>query len=153
MPERRRPHDLLGWFLRGFRAEMPEVINAHKTDRTGLAIAGGFLAYLEDDTVEEARLTDEGTPHIEESYRYPMRTALRALAGDSPEYRYMAHLLYVTACRDGDWDAACESKGIPQPMRRHYIGLALAKLHERYAVLPPAQVLPFRRNSIRVGKT
>lgn len=145
-----RPHDLLRWFLEGFRAEVPRHLNGHRVQPYGLGLAEGFVAYMEEDAVEEARLTDDGQARVEEAYRFPMRTALRALAGkgtrDEP-YPFMAHLLYMTACMDGDWDAACAGLGIIEPIRRHYVLLALGRLYERYHADPPAHVLPYRSNS------
>lgn len=148
----RRPQDLLGWYLEAFRAEVPERITGHRVSPNGLGLAEGFLAYIEDDATEDARLTDEGTTHVEQAYRFPMRTALRALAGrgtrDEP-YPFMARVLYTTACMDGDWDRACASMGIIEPIRRHYVLFALERLYERYHAEPPARVLPRDRRVLR----
>jgi hypothetical protein len=51
----------------------------------------------------------------------------------------MARTLYRTAVMDGDWDAACASMGIVEPVRRVYIEEALYRLWRRFRIEPPAR--------------
>jgi hypothetical protein len=172
-----KPKDLLGWFLVGFRAEIPEQIHASgvfvgpparageglasldpKTRAvlsTARELAGGsligtprtadpFRAYLEGeaDQVESARLTEAGVIVEEWAYRFPMRAALAALAGrgrDTDPYPFMARMLFRTASMDGDWNAACRSLGIIEPVRWPYVVAALERLWNRYEDEPPAR--------------
>jgi hypothetical protein len=69
-----------------------------------------------------------------------MRAALARLAGrgaDHEPYPFMARCLYRTALRDGDWDGACASLGIIEPVRRPYLEAALHRLYERFHEEPP----------------
>jgi hypothetical protein len=49
----------------------------------------------------------------------------------------MARVLFRTALRDGDWDGACASLGIIEPVRRIYIETALHRLYDRFYEEPP----------------
>ena len=156
------PRDLLGWFLRGFREEMPDRIHqqdvwrdrAKRGDPEGYSPCGGsllgaprdaepFRSLIEDDpwTLEVAEY--EGHKDTRSHYARPMRAALASLAGrgqpDHP-YPFMARVLYRTALRDGDWDSACASLGIIEPVRRFYIEAALARLWARYSPEPQARI-------------
>lgn len=160
-----KPRDLLGWFLAGFRAEVPEQIHQsgvwadarRRGDVEGYVAGGGsligspatfdpFRAYLEGEPLHEtelARLTEGGTTVADPAYRFPMRAALARLAGRGPAtdpYPFMARALFRTACMDGDWDAACRSLGIIEPVRRPYVLAALERLWERYDDEPPARL-------------
>ena len=149
--EYRKPNDLLGWFLEGFRAEVPERLNTHRISPYGLGLSEEFRAYMEDDTTEDARLTDDNGTHAEQAYRFPMRTALRALAGKGSveePFPFMARVLYLTACMGGDWNAVCADLDIPRPVRRPYVHIALERLYERYCADPPARLLRGGRMSI-----
>jgi hypothetical protein len=158
-----KPKDMLGWFVIGFRAELPEQLHASGVwrdyvhddeDRIGEGgsllgtprTADAFRAYLEGDPLlelEMARLTEAGVTVAEEAYRFPMRAALARLAGrghrDDP-FPFMGRCLFRTACMDGDWDVACRSMGInPRPVRWPYMVAALDRLWDRYAEEPPAR--------------
>lgn len=158
-----KPKDLLGWFLVGFRAEIPERLHAsgvwrdyvrQDEDRRGEGgsllgtprTADAFRAYLEDDpedATEMARLTDAGVTVVDAAYRMPMRAAMQRLAGRgkaTDPYPFMARALFRTASMDGDWDAACQSMGIVQPVRWPYILCALERLWDRYLDEPPARL-------------
>jgi hypothetical protein len=158
-----KPRDLLGWFIVGFRAELPEQLHASGVWRDYVGddedrIGGGgsllgtprtadaFRAYLEGDPLlelEMARLTEAGVTVAEEAYRFPMRAALARLSGRGrPEdpFPFMARTLFRTACMDGDWDAACRSMGVnPQPVRWVFVVTALDRLYDRYLDEPPAR--------------
>src|SRR5262245_14990374 len=118
----------MGWFLDGFRAEMPERMTNHRLTPYGYSLSEEFRRYIEEDAIEDARLTCEGMVRVDEAYRFPMRTALRALAGrgtiDQP-YPFMAVVLYRVGCMGGDIDAACNGLGIVRPVRRPYVMVAL----------------------------
>jgi hypothetical protein len=157
----RPPRDLLAWFLAGFREEMPERLHGHgvwhdehhRGDPAAYQPVGGsalgaprpseaFRQLLEDDAfileVAEYEGHKDRTPH----YRYPMRAALARLAGrgpDSDRYPFMARALYRTVLRDGDWDGACQSMGIIEPVRWPYIEAALYRLWSRYETEPQAR--------------
>jgi len=69
---------------------------------------------------------------------------LATLAGrgkDTDDYPFMARTLYRTALRDGDWDGACASMGICEPVRRVYIEEALRRLWSKYSIEPPARTV------------
>lgn len=86
----------------------------------------------------------EGHKDHVKHYVYPMRAALAELAGrgrDTDEFPFMARALYRTALRDGDWDAACASMGIIEPVRRTYINAALVRLWVRYLIEPSARTI------------
>jgi hypothetical protein len=53
----------------------------------------------------------------------------------------MARVLFRTALRDGDYDGACASMGICEPVRRIYINEALRRLWTKYEIGPPARTL------------
>lgn len=160
-----KPRDLLGWFLAGFRAEIPERIHRsgvwadarHRGDAKAYAPVGGsqigtpasadpFRAYLESDPLDEtelARLTEAGITIAEQAYRFPMRAALASLAGrgaDTDPYPFMARALFRTATMDGDWNVALRSLGIIEPVRWPYLVAALERLWDRYDDQPPARL-------------
>jgi hypothetical protein len=151
-----RPHDLLRWFMDGYRAEMPERMTSRgvwsangEGSRLGSPpLSGDLRALTEDDprdAVEHARLTDDETTKEEEAYRFPMRTALKELAGKAPTgsaYWFMGEVLRLTARLDGNWDKACEVYGIIEPVRRAYITACLERLYDRYQAEPSPRVLP-----------
>ena len=160
----RPPRDLLGWFVRSFREEMPERMHqrdvwrdrSKRGDVPGYEPVGGsvlgtprdaepFRQFIEDDArileVAEYDGSKDVTPH----YIRPMRAALARLAGrgsDSSPYPFMARVLYRTALRDGDWDSACASMGITEPVRRFYVEAALTKLWARYSEAPQYEGSP-----------
>jgi hypothetical protein len=155
---------LLRWFLEGFRAEMPEDIHsggvwrdAPHHDAEGYQPVGGsligtpraaepFRQLIEDGPYGTERAEYEG--HLDQGTHYarPMRAALARLGGRGPKsdvYPFMAIALYRTALRDGDWDSACASLGIIEPVRRPYIEAALHRLYARYDIEPrPATYRP-----------
>jgi hypothetical protein len=158
-----KPRDLLGWYLRGFRAEIPERIHAaglwhdakRRSDAKEYQSVGGsllgtpansdpFRAYLESDPVWEtelARLTEAGVTVSDQAYRFPMRAALSRLAGhgrNEDPFPFMARMLFRTACMDGNWNAACRTLGIVEPVRWFYVTGALERLWDRYSDEPPA---------------
>ena len=161
-----RPKDLIGWFMAGFRAEMPgqgsQTDKLHprgvwrdakrRGDSEDYDPVGGshlgsprmsepFRAFLEDDAFGTEAAEYEGHKDIHNHYRTPMRAALARLAGrghPTEPYPFMARVLYRTALNDGDWDAACRTLGIIEPVRKPYIEAALHRLYERYHEEPPA---------------
>ncbi|HEV8545013.1 MAG TPA: hypothetical protein VGQ64_01860 [Candidatus Limnocylindrales bacterium] len=171
-----KPRDLLGWFLRGFRAELPEQIHAsgvwadakRRGDVGDYAPVGGsligtprsadpFRAYLEGDPLEEtelARLTEAGVVIADTAYRFPMRAALAALAGrgaDHDPYPFMARMLFRTASMNGDWNAAGRSMGIIEPVRWPYLVAALERLYDRYLDEPPARFYANRTEALALS--
>jgi len=103
-------------------------------------VADPFRAFIEDDPYGTEAAEYEGHKDIHNHYRTPMRAALARLAGRGhphEPYPFMARALYRTALRDGDWDGACASLGIIEPVRRPYIEAALHRLFERYHEEPP----------------
>jgi hypothetical protein len=99
-----------------------------------------FRAFLEDDAFGTEAAEYEGHKDIHNHYRTPMRAALARLAGrghPTEPYPFMARALYRTALNDGDWDYACASLGIIEPVRKPYIEAALHRLFERYHEEPP----------------
>jgi len=159
-----RPRDLLAWFLTGFREEVPgqggpyDKLHSrgvwrdarHRGDPEGYQPVGGshlgsprmaedFRAYVEDDPFRVEVAEYEGHKSIDTHYRTPMRAALARLSGrgkatdDSP---FMARILHRIALRDGDWNEACASMGIIEPVRRPYLEAALHKLWDRYREAP-----------------
>jgi hypothetical protein len=154
-----RPRDLLGWYMTAFREEMPDRLHnrgvwcdaKRRGDAEGYAPVGGsalgsprvadpFRAFLEDDAFGTEAAEYEGHKDIHNHYRTPMRAALARLAGrghPTEPYPFMARCLYRTALRDGDWDGACASLGIIEPVRKPYIEAALHRLFERYHEEPP----------------
>jgi hypothetical protein len=158
------PRDLLAWFLEGFRAELPERVHQQDVWRdrrtagdpdayhpVGGSLLGSpriaepFRQFIEDSpfAVEVAEYEGQAdrTPH----FRTPMRAAMARVAGRGPDdarYPFMARALYRTALRDGDWDGACASLGIIEPVRWPYIQAALRHLWDRYSEIPP--VVAFR---------
>jgi hypothetical protein len=161
-----KPKDLLGWFVAGFRAEIPEQLHTagvwrdekRRSDPKDYAPTGGsligtprvadpFRAYLEADPLDEtelARLTTDGITIADQAYRFPIRAALASLAGHGPDtapYPFMARALFRTACMDGDWNAACRSLDMIEPIRWFYISCALERLWDRYRDEPPVRTL------------
>lgn len=154
-----RPKDLLAWYLTGFREELPDRLHTRgvwrdakrRGDIDGYQPVGGshlgsprmtdpFRAFIEDDPFGTEVAEYEGHKDLRTHYRTPMRAALARLAGrgdDLQPYVFMARCLYRTALRDGDWDGACASLGIIEPVRRPYIEAALHRLYERYHEEPP----------------
>ncbi len=157
------PRDLLGWFMEGFRAELPDHQHTagvwrdrkRRGDLDGYQPVGGsllgsprdatpFQMFIEDGpfTTETAEL--EGHKDPVAHYVYPMRAAMATLAGRgraTDDYPFLVRTLYRTALRDGDWDTACASLGIIEPVRRVYIQVALERLWARFSIEPPARSL------------
>lgn len=156
-----RPRDLLGWFMSGIREELPDRIHSAGVwrDRVNAGEAGHGIAPVGGSLLGSPRVADpfrsfiEGSPFTTEPseyeghrsignhYRTPMRAALARLAGrgrDSDSAPFMARTLYRTAIRDGDWDSACASMGIIEPVRRPYIDAALNRLYTLYREAPDA---------------
>lgn len=160
------PRDLLGWFLAGFREEMPDRIHQQDVWRdrrkpgdpdayqpVGGSVLGapreneGFRQLIEDGPYVTEFAEYEGHADQRPHYARPMRAAIARLAGrgsDQEPYPFMARALYRTALRDGDWDGACASLGIIEPVRRIYIDAALYRLWTRYAEEPPTRIAPRR---------
>jgi hypothetical protein len=154
-----RPKDLLAWFVAGFREELPDRLHTRgvwrdarrRGDKDGYSPVGGsqlgsprmadpFRAFVEDDPFSTEAAEYEGHKDIRAHYRTPMRAALARLAGRGPDtdpYPFMARALDRTALRDGDWDSACASLGILEPVRKVYIEAALHRLYDRYREEPP----------------
>lgn len=155
-----RPKDLLAWYLTAIREEMPDRLHTRgvwrdakrRGDADGYDPVGGsalgsprvadpFRAYIEDDAFGTEVAEYEGHKDIRSHYRTPMRAALARLAGrghPTEPYPFMARVLYRTALNDGDWDYACRTFGIIEPVRRPYIDAALHRLYERYHEEPPS---------------
>jgi len=153
------PRDLLAWFVAGFREEVPDRLHSRgvwrdakrRGDKSGYDPVGGshlgsprqadpFRAFIEDDPFGTEAAEYEGHKDTRNHYRTPMRAALARLAGrgkDTDAAPFMARALYRTALRDGDWDGACASLGIIEPVRRPYIEAALWRLYERFHEEPP----------------
>jgi hypothetical protein len=155
---------LLAWFLAAFREEVPDRLHQpdvwrdrpKRGDLPGYRPVGGsllgsprdaepFRVFIEDGPFALEHAEYEGqedrTPH----YARPMRAALARLAGrgrDDEPFPFMARALYRTALRDGDWDGACASLGIIEPVRRLYIEAALHRLWSRYETEPTPR--PYR---------
>jgi hypothetical protein len=154
-----RPVDLLAWFVAGFREEVPDRLHTRGVWRDAKRrgdseyydpvggsqlgsprMADPFRAFVEDDPFGTEPAEYEGSKSVATHYRTPMRAALARLAGRGPDtdpYPFMARALYRTAQRDGDWDGACASLGILEPVRRVYIEAALHRLYDRYREEPP----------------
>lgn len=171
----KQPHNLLGWFLEAFREEMPDATEGHdvfvgQPDKPGretlwardtkvAELSGGsllgsprqvdaFRRFIEDGPFQKERAEYEGHADPVLHYKFPLRAALAELAGrgrDTDPYPFMARTLYRTALRDGDWDGACASMGICEPVRWVYIQVALERLWNRYRIEPPAR--PIRETS------
>ncbi len=126
-----KPKDLLGWFLRGFRAEVPERIHAaglwhdvrQRTDDEkyepvggsliGTPAANGRFRSLTEGSPERetelARLTESGVTVADTAYSMPIRAALDRLAGrgrDSEPFPMMAAALRRVAYFNGEWETA-----------------------------------------------
>lgn len=165
------PKNLLAWFLEAFRAEMPDRLNGHGTfvgrpdspghetlwakkskpsELVGGSLLGspndvsGFRRFIEDSPFSTEVAEYEGSKDRNGHYAFPLRAALARLAGRGREtdvYPFMARALYRTALRDGDYDGACASLGITEPVRQVYIEEALRRLWSKYAVEPPTRTL------------
>jgi hypothetical protein len=157
------PRDLLGWFMANFRDEMPDRLHQHdvwrdrakRGDPEGYEPVGGsalgsprdaepFRSFIEDDPYAVEFSEYEGHKDTRPHYARPMRAALARLAGrgrDDDLYPFMARCLYRTALRDGDWQGACASLGIIEPVRRPYIDAALHRLWSRYTEEPPTRIV------------
>lgn len=156
------PKDLLGWFLRAYREEMPDRIHGAGVWRdqvnggerqNGINPVGGSLIGTPQADAH-FRLLTEASPFTTEiaeyeghkdrgaHYTFPLRAALARLAGREPvtgRYGFMAAALLATARLDGDWDRALVFLGVhPEPVRRVYIETALRTLYTRYEPEPVA---------------
>lgn len=155
-----RPKDLLGWALELYRADMTVRINSRGvwTDRlnpsekrAGVKPVGGSLlgspqetapirAIVEGDYFQTVIPEYEGHKELDKAYATPLLAALARVAGrghPTEPYPFMARALHRTLARDGDWDGACASLGIIEPVRKPYIEAALHRLFERYHEEPP----------------
>jgi hypothetical protein len=168
--ERRRvelmspPKDLLSWFLKAYREEMPERIHSGGVwrDQTslgekdrGIDAVGGSLLGTPRTNEGFRRLTEE-SPYITEvaqyeghkdthnSYAFPLRAALARLGGrerETDQWGFMARCLATTARLDGDWDRALSSLGVnPPAVRRVYLETALRRLYRIYEPEPVVRV-------------
>ena len=165
------PKNLLAWFLEQFRAELPDRMNGHGTfvgrpdapgqetlwarkstaaELVGGSLLGspndvsGFRRYIEDSPFATEVAEYEGHKDVNGHYAFPLRAALARLAGRGPDtapYPFMARALYRTALRDGDFDGACASLGITEPVRRVYMEEALRRLWTKYEIEPPARTV------------
>jgi hypothetical protein len=158
------PKNLLGWFLEAFRAEIPSRIHSADVwrdrvspdeERQGIQAVGGsllgsprtndaFRRYIEESPFVTEVGEYEGHKDPRTHYSFPLRAALATLSGrgrDTDDYPFMARTLYRTALRDGDWDGACASMGICEPVRKVYIEEALRRLWTKYEVEPPARTI------------
>lgn len=158
------PKNLLAWFLEAFRAETPDRIHAadvwrdrvsQDEARNGIQAVGGsvlgsprthdaFRRYIEDSPFVTEVAEYEGHKDPRTHYVFPLRAAIATLGGrgrDSDPYPFMARALFRTGLRDGDWDGACASLGICEPVRRVYIEEALRRLWGKYTVEPPARTI------------
>jgi len=156
------PKNLLGWFMEQYRAEMPAKIHGDDVwrdrvsqgeARDGITPVGGsllgtprtndaFRRYIEDSPFSTEVAEYEGHKDPWPHYSFPLRAAIATLGGrgrDKDEYPFMARTLYRTALRDGDWDGACASMGICEPVRKVYHEEALRRLWEKFRVEPPAR--------------
>jgi hypothetical protein len=149
------PKNLLAWFLKEYREEMPENIHSAGVWRDrGLHAVGGSLLGSPRTAEGFRRLTEaspfttdvaeyEGHKDRANHYAFPLRAALARLQGresaDKP-WGFMAATLITTARCDGDWDRALSSLGVnPPAVRRAYLELALRQLYERYEPEPRQQ--------------
>lgn len=158
------PKNLLAWFLEAFRAELPGKIHAADVWRdrvspdeaqNGVQAVGGsllgsprthdtFRRYIEDSPFATEVAEYEGHKDTIGHYVFPLRAALARLAGRGPdhgEFPFMARVLHRTALRDGDFDSACASLGICEPVRRVYVEEALRRLWTKYDEEPPARTV------------
>ena len=157
------PKDLLGWFIEGYRAEMPEKIHSAGVWRdratggeqaVGIQAVGGsllgaprtsepFRRLIEDSPFTTDVAEYEGHKDTANHYTFPMRAAIARLAGrerETDQHGFMAQCLRRTAALDGDWDRALSSLGVnPAAVRRIYLELALRKLYERFEPEPRQQ--------------
>ena len=153
-----RPRDLLAWFMRCYWEETPERLHQQDVwrdrrkpgDPPGYEPVGGsqlgtprdaepFRQYIEDDPYALEVAEYDGHKDMRPHYARPLRAALARLAGRGPdhaEYPFMARVLYRTALRAGDWNGACASMGIIEPVRQLYVEAALHKVWARYCIEP-----------------
>lgn len=155
-----RPKDLLAWALDLYRADMAVKLHVRGvwTDRLspsekrdGIKPVGGSLlgspqepdairAIVEGDYFRTVIPEYEGHKEIGKVYATPLLAALARVAGrghPNDPYPFMARVLHRTLARDGDWNAACASLDIIEPVRKPYIEAALHRLYERYHEEPP----------------
>jgi len=165
------PKNLLAWFLEAYRAEAPTTMQGHgtfvgtpdppgretlwakksrPTDLVGGSLLGSpndigsFRRYIEDSPFSTEVAEYEGHKDRTGHYAFPLRAALARLAGRGREtdvYPFMARALYRMALLDGDYDEACRSLGITEPVRQVYIEEALRRLWTKYEIEPPARTL------------
>ena len=160
------PKNLLAWFLEAYRAEMPSEMHTHSEDvwrdwvsgdeaDNGIKAVGGsvlgtpryqdaFRRFIEDSPFTTEVAEYEGHKDTASHYAFPLRAALARLSGRGPDtapYPFMARALYRTALRDGDYDGACATLGICEPVRQVYIEEALRRLWTKYEVEPPARTV------------
>jgi len=155
-----RPKDLLAWALDLYRADMTVRLHSRGiwTDRLspqekkdGVKPVGGSLmgspqetdairTIVEGDHFRTVIPEYEGHKEIGSAYATPLLAALARVAGRGPRntpYPFMAVVLHRTFARDGDWNAACASLGIIEPVRWPYIEAALHRLYDRFHEEPP----------------
>lgn len=156
----RRPRDLLSWALDLYRADMAVKLHSRGVwvdrlsageKRDGIEPVGGSLLGSPEETGAIRAITEgdyfrtvipeyEGHKEIGRVYATPLLAAIARVGGrgrpDEP-YPFMARVLHRTLARDGDWDGACASMGIIEPVRRPYIEAALHRLYERFHEEPP----------------
>ena len=123
---------------------------SRKIDLVGGSLLGSpgyvddFRRFIEDGPKQIERAEYEGNADSYVHYKFPLRAALAELGGrgkDTDTYPFMARVLYRTALRDGDWDGACASMGICEPVRKVYVEEALRRLWRKYEVEPPARTI------------
>lgn len=156
----RNLEELLAWFTKAYREEMPEALHAGGLwrdrvspgeDAKGIAAMGGSLLGTPRTAEGFRRLTEDGPFTMEtaeyeghkdrsDHYTFPLRAALARLAGReraTDQHGFMAYALITTARLDGDWDRALSSLGVnPPAVRRAYIEVALRRVYEKYEVEP-----------------
>ena len=153
------PKNLIAWFLCEYRAETPEDIHSpglwrdrvsQGEERNGIRPVGGsllgspryedlFRRMVEESPFQLELASYDGQRDRVPHYAFPIRAALARLAGKGRPYEerpFMARVLHRTALRDGDWQGACASLGIPEPVRRIYVEAALGHLWRLYQVEP-----------------
>jgi hypothetical protein len=157
------PRDLLGWFMDWYYAETTGtphrrglwVDAKHRSDPAEYQPVGGsvlgspattdaFRVVTDGEAFETVTPEYEGHRELTNVYKTPLRAALARVAGrgkaDDPG-PFMSIVLHRTFLRDGDWDGACASMGIVEPVRRVYIESALRRLYDRFHEEPPNRTL------------
>jgi hypothetical protein len=162
--QRRRqapPVDLFGWFLAGYRAEMP--MKVHRTNgvwhdqvtrqeaEDGVAAVGGSqMGTLPNDELFRRLIEDgpfacefaeyEGHKDARPHYLFPMRAALQRMASSKP---FLSRMLKRIAFLDGDVEFGLRSYGITEPeVVEATMKAALHMLWSKYDTEPPARILP-----------